>query len=93
LPALKNLWRSAACDAIETRVIRVPVTFADFGEFWHFVTAPVGSAGQAIAQMSSANIERLRAALREQAAIMPDGRVAYDACANAIKGQKKIVRR
>ena len=34
LPALNNLWRSVGFDEIDTRVIRIPVTFADFGEFW-----------------------------------------------------------
>ena len=93
LPALNNLWRSVGFDEIDTRVIRIPVTFADFGEFWGSLTAPVGSAGQAIAEMSSEKLALLRAGLQERATLMPDGCIAYEACANAIKGRKKTVTR
>jgi hypothetical protein len=59
--ALQELWRSAGFDEIETRVISVPVTFSNFEEFWGSMSLPVGTAGQAIAQMNSDQLERLRA--------------------------------
>jgi SAM-dependent methyltransferase len=90
MPALEQLWRSANLDQIETRVIRIPVEFADFNEFWSSITAPGGPSGKAIAGMSPSSRQDLRKALQERTGIMPDGRVAYEACANAIKGRKTI---
>ena len=87
LQALQELWRSAGLNEIETRVIRIPVAFADFDEFWDSISVPVGPAGKAIAEMSPDTLERLRAGLRKQVSIMSDGRVFYEACANAIKGR------
>jgi ubiquinone/menaquinone biosynthesis C-methylase UbiE len=89
LQALQDLWESAGFQEIETRVIRIPVTFDDFDEFWGSISAPVGPAGKAIAAMSPDTLQRLRAAVREQVPIAADGRVSYEACANAIKGKVK----
>jgi SAM-dependent methyltransferase len=85
--ALQELWRSAGFEEIETRVISVPVTFSNFEEFWGSMSLPVGTAGQAIAQMNSAELKRLRAALEERTHSDGNGRVAYRATANAIKGR------
>jgi ubiquinone/menaquinone biosynthesis C-methylase UbiE len=90
MPALQQLWRSANLDQIDTRAIRIPVEFADFNEFWNSITAPGGPSGKTIAEMSPSSQQDLRKALQERTGIMPDGRVAYEACANAIKGRKTI---
>jgi hypothetical protein len=52
------------------------------------MTAPVGPAGKAIAQMSAAVRERFRDALRDTVPPGPDGRVVFEAVANAVKGRK-----
>ena len=87
LQALQELWRSAGLGRIEARAIRIPVSFADFGEFWNSMSMPAGPAGKTIAEMSPDTSQRLRAALQEQAPIMADGRVVYEACANVIRGR------
>lgn len=90
MPALQQLWRSANFDQIATRAIHIPVEFADFNEFWNSITAPGGPAGKTIAEMSPNSRQDLRKALQERTRVMADGRVAYEACANAIKGRKTI---
>lgn len=84
---LQELWGFAGFRDIEIRVIRIPVTFADFDEFWGSISAPVGPAGKAIAEMSPDMLGRLRATMKEQATLTADGQVVYEACANAIKGK------
>jgi ubiquinone/menaquinone biosynthesis C-methylase UbiE len=87
LPVLQELWQSAGASEIETRVIPIPVTFASFDEFWRSLSGPVGPVGKAIAEMSGDSVERLRSRLQERAPIQADGRVVYQARANAIKGR------
>jgi SAM-dependent methyltransferase len=89
LPALEAFWRTAGFVQIETRTIDILVEFADFDEFWDSMTVPVGPAGMAIARLSPDTRERLRSALRERTPIAADGRVVYEARANAIKGRKQ----
>jgi SAM-dependent methyltransferase len=86
--ALEELWRTAGFVYIETRSIGILVEFADFEEFWGSMTVPVGPAGKAIAQMSPDGRKRLRSALEERTPVAADGRVVYEARANAIKGRK-----
>ena len=89
VPALEELWRGAGFGAIETRTIDIPIEFADFEEFWETMTLPVGHAGMAIARMAPEERERLRRALRDRMPPGADGRVAYAARANCIKGRKE----
>ena len=89
LPALLKLWQGAGLKEIETLVIKIPVEFADFDEFWSSISAPVGPAGKAIAEMEPEVLEQLRTVLQKQVPIQADGRVVYQACANAIKGRVK----
>jgi ubiquinone/menaquinone biosynthesis C-methylase UbiE len=85
--ALQELWQAAGLTEIETRVIDIAVEFADFDEFWASMSGPVGPQGKAIAEMTDETRERLRARLQETVSVQPDGRVAYRACANAIRGR------
>src|ERR1022692_1184237 len=78
LEALLELWQKAGLQSIDTRVIRIPVVFADFDEFWDSTTVPVGPQGKAIAAMSPSAREQLRAWLRKQLPIGADGRVVYE---------------
>ena len=88
LPALEELWRAAGFAGIATRTITIAVEFEDFEEFWHAMTAPVGSSGSAMAEMSPHDRQRLRAVLQERIPVTGEGRVVYEARANAIKGRK-----
>lgn len=89
LPALEELWRTAGFGEIETRPIDVVIEFAHFEEFWDSMTMPVGPVGTAIARLSPDTRERLRSTLRERTTLTADGRVVYEARANAIKGRKQ----
>ena len=88
MQALQELWRAAGLEAIETRVIRIPVAFADFDDYWDSMSGPVGPIGKTIAELSPQARSELRARLKEAASVTADGRIVYEACANAIKGRK-----
>ena len=86
LDALQDLWEKAALETIETRVIRIPVTYDSFDDYWNTNSAPIGPQGKLIAQMSAEKREQYRARLREHVPVAADGRVDYESFANAVKG-------
>jgi SAM-dependent methyltransferase len=85
--AMQALWADAGLETVDTRVIRIPVVYSDFDDFWNSNSVPVGPQGKAISEMSPSVRERLRARVREQVPVAPDGRIAYEAFANAVKGR------
>jgi len=85
--AMQALWQDAGLQSIETRVIRIPIVYSDFDDFWNSNSVPVGPQGKAIEKMPPTIREQLRARLREQLPIGSDGRIAYEAFANAVKGR------
>ena len=84
---LQALWKDAGLESIETQVIRIPVMYSDFDDFWDSNSVPVGPQGKAIQEMSQTVRAQLRARVREQLPIGPDGRIAYESFANAVKGR------
>lgn len=84
---MQELWQKAGLQSVETCVLRIPVVFSSFDDFWDSTTVPVGPQGKVIAAMPAHARERLRARLREQLPIASDGRIAYEAFANAAKGR------
>jgi len=87
LEAMQGFWQMAGLEAIETRVIRIPVRFANFDDFWDSNTVPVGPQGKVIASMSPNGREELRTRLREQLPAASDGQILYEAFANAVRGR------
>jgi SAM-dependent methyltransferase len=87
LDAMRGFWDMAGLETIETRVIRIPVAFANFDDFWDSNTVPVGPQGKVIAAMSPDARERLRARLREDLPATSDGQIVYEAFANAVRGR------
>lgn len=85
--AMRALWKDAELQSIETRVIRIPIVYADFDDFWNSNSVPVGPQGKAIANMAPEAREQLRGQVREQLHATADGRIAYEAFANAVKGR------
>src|SRR5215813_8335766 len=63
--AMQALCETAGLESIETRVIRIPVTYADFDDFWISNSGPVGPQGKAISEMAPGAREQLRAKVRE----------------------------
>ena len=87
LAAMRALWEGAGFEAIDSRVIRIPVTYSNFDEFWQSNNVRVGPVGKAINEMAPEARDKLKARLREQLPTSPDGRIAYEAFANAVKGR------
>jgi SAM-dependent methyltransferase len=90
LEAMHGFWEIAGLEAIETRVIRIPVRYADFNDFWDSNTVPVGPQGKVIAGMSHNAREQLRERLREQLPTTSDGQIIYESFANAVRGRVRI---
>jgi SAM-dependent methyltransferase len=84
---MQELWEKVGLGSIETRVIRIPVTYSDFDDFWDSNTAPIGPQGKLIAGMSAKAREELRTRLRGRLADASDGRIDYESFANAVKGR------
>jgi ubiquinone/menaquinone biosynthesis C-methylase UbiE len=87
LESMQGYWETAGLQAIETRVIRIPVTFVDFDDFWDSNTVPIGPQGKVIAAMTPDARDQLRARLREQLPTAPDGHIFYESFANAVRGR------
>jgi ubiquinone/menaquinone biosynthesis C-methylase UbiE len=85
--AMQALWRGAGLQSVDIKVIRIPVSFSSFDDFCESSLVPIGPAGQLLRTMSADEMARLKALLREQLPIAPDGSIAYEAFANAVKGR------
>ena len=83
---MQALWQGAGLQAVETRVIRIRVNFASFNDYCASNLVPIGPAGQVVAKMSPAETDELKAHLRAHLPIAADGSIAYEAFANAVKG-------
>jgi ubiquinone/menaquinone biosynthesis C-methylase UbiE len=84
---MQALWQDAGLQAVETRVIRITLNFTSFDDFCESNLVPIGPAGQVIAKMSPDETAQLKAHARKQLPIDADGRIAYEAFANAVKGK------
>jgi ubiquinone/menaquinone biosynthesis C-methylase UbiE len=85
--AMQALWQDAGLQSVETRVIRIPVAFSSFDDFCESSLVPIGPAGRMLSTMPPAEREQLKERLRELLPIAADGRIAYEAFANAVKGR------
>jgi SAM-dependent methyltransferase len=84
---MRTVWQQNGLAAIETRVIRIRVSYTDFDDFWSTNSVPVGPSGAAIARLSPAQQEELKSMLRERLPRGPDGSISYEPFANAVKGR------
>lgn len=87
LEAMRDFWEMAGLEDIETRVIRIPVSFVDFDDFWDSNTVPIGPQGKVIAGMSPDMREQLRERLRQDLPAASDGQIHYESFANAVRGR------
>ena len=83
---MEDLWEKAGLKYIDTRVIRIPVVYSDFDDFWDSNTVLIGPQGKLIARMSTSEREQLRTDLRDRLPTASDGRIVYKSFANAVKG-------
>jgi ubiquinone/menaquinone biosynthesis C-methylase UbiE len=84
---LRNLFLAAGLDAVTTRSIEIQLTFKNFEEYWASETSLTNPIVRPIRDMSDADVERLKALLRNRLPIDGHGRIAYGARANAVKGR------
>jgi SAM-dependent methyltransferase len=87
MEAMQELWQKAGLASVDTCVIRLPITFSDFDDFWESYAGPIGPIGAFIKSLSPSQKEQMRARTREQLPTAADGRVTYDVFANAVKGR------
>jgi SAM-dependent methyltransferase len=85
--AMQRFWQEAGLESVETRTIRIPTVYSNFDDFWDSNAVPIGPQGKIIAGMTASAKEELRARLRDQLPVAPDGRIVYEAFANAVKGR------
>jgi SAM-dependent methyltransferase len=84
--ALVALWAAAGLSGVETREITVRRSFADFDDYWATIQGGP-SVKMKLAAMAPADIERLKSRMRERLPADANGRVAFNARANAVKGR------
>ena len=84
---MQRFWQEARLEAVETRVIGIPTEYSNFDDFWDSNVVPIGPQGKIIAGLTASAKEELRVRLRDQLPVAPDGRIVYQAFANAVKGR------
>jgi hypothetical protein len=87
LEALRQLWRDALLNEIETREITVRRTFADFEDDWTTSTL-AATVSQTIAAMDSVKLDLLKTRMRAQLVADATGRITCSARVNAIRGNR-----
>jgi ubiquinone/menaquinone biosynthesis C-methylase UbiE len=87
MDVMEGYFKAAGLEDIATRVIEVDVTYADFDTYWIAQTELVNDVVQQIRNMSAVDVERLKADLRATLPKDKNGRIAYKAIANAVKGR------
>ena len=86
IDALRDLWKGAGLDSVETRGITVQRTFTDFDDYW--ATLFCGpSLGPRLAAMAPGELAHLNARLRAGLPADAAGGVTLGARANAVKGR------
>lgn len=85
--ALETVWTGAGLEQVETEVYRITVSFDGFDDFWDSNTQCTGPVGILVSTLAPAAKEDLRRRLRASLPAAADGRIAYEAFANAVKGR------
>jgi SAM-dependent methyltransferase len=86
IDVMRGLWSTAGLAGIETRVLTVSRTFANFDDYWATILGGA-SVGSKLATMSAADLARLQERMRARLPADSSGRITYSARANAIKGR------
>jgi ubiquinone/menaquinone biosynthesis C-methylase UbiE len=84
---MRQVWETAGLQSVETCVIRVPVSYANFDDFWQSNSAPVGPSAQTLKAMAPDAKAELRERVRQSLPTDREGRISYEAFANAVKGR------
>jgi len=87
LDMLQHLFSAAGLDHVATRIIEIEVAYRSFDEFWAAQTGLPNTVVQHIRKMSPADIEKVKIHLHNHLPADHNGRIAYKARANAVKGR------
>ena len=87
LEAMRGFWQAAGLQSVETTVIRIAVSFDNVDDFWNTTVSSGGPAGKMVMAMPAGSQQQLRARLGEQLRPGAEGRITYEAFANAVKGR------
>lgn len=88
LAALETLWRGAGLTEIEVETLPLTVTFDSFEDFWQSNVQPIGPLAAVLRDLPEAERNKLRQHLKESLPTDTEGRIAYGALANAVKGRR-----
>ena len=83
---MRTYWEQAGLKNVATEVVRIQVAYDDFDDFWKSCNVPIGPSGNAVANLTPAKRDQLREHLRQKLKPAADGRIVYEAFANAVKG-------
>ena len=86
IESMLELWAGADLEAIETHVIPVQRTFADFDDFWTTILRGP-SVGPGLSAMAPEQSALLKARMRAQLPADSSGKITYGARANAVRGR------
>jgi ubiquinone/menaquinone biosynthesis C-methylase UbiE len=87
LENLKTIFTGAGLDAVSVRPIEIEISYANFDEYWAAQTGFTNTVVQHMRKMTTAQIEELKAHLREHLPRDKNRRIVYKAWANAAKGR------
>ncbi len=83
---MREVWENAGLDDVMARRIDVQLTYASFDDFWRANTGTPNRISKAIAALSPAEVQQLKARLLVRLPTDQYGRFSYGAHANAVKG-------
>jgi SAM-dependent methyltransferase len=86
IDALRDLWEGAGLIDVDTHVINVERTFANFDDYWTTILGSP-SVGAKIAAMKPDDLLALQGAMRARLPASATGRLTLRAWANAVKGR------
>jgi len=86
LDTMRALWADAGLVDIDTTVITVARSFADFDDYWRIARTGPRIAPR-VAALSAADVSRLRDRLRHRLVADDEGRIIHTARAHAIRGR------
>ena len=86
IDALRELWNDAGLVDVDTRVINVERTFADFDDYWAALLGAPG-VGARIAAMEHADLSAFQTGMRARLPADVTGRLTLRAWSNAVKGR------
>jgi len=84
---LEKVFKSTSLDQVATRMIEIDVCYPDFDIFWASQTGLANNVVQYLQKMTAAEVEKVKAHLREQLPSDRSGQIAYKARACAAKGR------